>query len=69
MLRKGLEAEVDGLRRQVKELGLQVKGLQDAADTAKAGRKEREATIFEARVAAGIKDCVKSAYRFFPEND
>ncbi|KAL1811046.1 hypothetical protein ACET3Z_021111 [Daucus carota] len=69
MVRRGLEEEVDGLRRQVKELELKVKGLQDAAATVKAGRKDREATIFEAGVAAGIKDCVKSAYRFFPEND
>ena len=35
----------------------------------KARRKERKAAIFEAGVAAGVKDCVKSAYRFFPEND
>ena len=69
MVRRGLEEEVDGLRRQVKELELQVKGLQDAAAAVKAGRKDREATIFEAGVAAGIKDCVKSAYRFFLEND
>ncbi|XP_063948618.1 uncharacterized protein LOC135152384 [Daucus carota subsp. sativus] len=69
MVRRGLEDEVDGLRKQVKELELQVKGLQNAAATAKAGKKEREATIFEAGVVAGIKDCVKSAYRFFPEND
>ena len=69
LVKRGLEEEVDGLRRQVKELELQVKGLQDAAAAVKAGRKDREATIFEAGVAAGIKDCVKSAYRFFPEND
>ena len=48
---------------------LQVKSLQGAAATAKVGRKERKATIFEAGVAASIKDYVKSAYRFFPEND
>ena len=46
-----------------------MRGLQDAAAAVKAGRKDREATIFEAGVAASIKDCVKSAYRFFPEND
>lgn len=69
MVKRGLEDEVNGLRRQVKELELQVKGLQDAAATMKARRKEREATIFEAGVAAGVKDCVKSDYRFFPDND
>lgn len=25
--------------------------------------------MFEAWVGAGVKDCVKSTYRFFPEND
>ena len=65
-VRHGLEEEVDGLRRQVKELELQVKGLQGAVASAREARMKREATIFEAGVAAGVKDCVKSAYRFFP---
>ncbi|XP_063939742.1 uncharacterized protein LOC108203381 [Daucus carota subsp. sativus] len=68
-VRRSLEEETDGLGKMVKRLEGQVKELQEAAAAAKAMRKEREAAVFEAGVAAGVKDCVKSAYRFFPDND
>ena len=68
-MRRSLEEETDGLGKMVKRLEGQVKELQEAAVAAKAMRKEREAAVFEAGVAAGVKDCVKSAYRFFPDND
>ena len=68
-MRRSLEEEADGLGKMVKRLESQVKELQEAAAVAKATRKEREATVFEAGVSAGVKDCVKSAYRFFPDND
>ncbi|XP_063942818.1 uncharacterized protein LOC108203253 [Daucus carota subsp. sativus] len=68
-VRRSLEEETDGLGKMVKRLEGQVKELQEAAAAAKATRKEREAAVFEAGVAAGVKDCVKSAYRFFPDND
>ncbi|XP_063948056.1 uncharacterized protein LOC135152155 [Daucus carota subsp. sativus] len=68
-VRRSLEEETDGLGKMVKRLEGQVKELQEAAVAAKATRKEREAAVFEAGVAAGVKDCVKSAYRFFPDND
>ncbi|XP_063945941.1 uncharacterized protein LOC135151422 [Daucus carota subsp. sativus] len=68
-VRRSLEEETDGLGKMVKRLEGQVKELQEAAVAAKATRKEREAAVFEAGVAAGVKDCVKSAYHFFPDND
>ena len=61
-VRRSLEEEADGLEKTVKE-------LKDAAAAAKATRKERKAAVFEAGVSIGVKDCVKSAYRFFPDND
>lgn len=68
-LRCSLEEEVDGLGKLVKRLEGRVQELRDAAAFVKAGRKQRETTIFEAGVAEGVKDCVKSAYCFFPDND
>lgn len=65
LVRRALEEEVDGLSKQVKELELQVKSLQDASASSKEARVKREAAVSE----SGAKDCVKSAYRFFLEND
>ena len=46
-----------------------MKELQEADVSSKATRKQREAAVFEAGVAAGVKDCVKSTYRFFLDNN
>lgn len=44
--------------------------LQAATDIAvKDARVPREKAIFKAEVASGVKDCVKSTYKFFPEYD
>ena len=68
-VRRSLEEETDGLGKLVKKLESQVKTLQGTEASSREKRKEREAAIFEAGVTAGVKDCVKSAYRFFPDND
>ena len=64
-----LEEEVESLAKQVKELQLQVDTLQAAAEATKETQVPREKAIFEAGVASGVKDCVKSACKFFLEND
>ena len=69
MVRRSLEEQIDGLGEQIKKLELQVKTLQQAEVTTREATRKREADMFKAGVAAGIKDCVKSAYRFFPDND
>lgn len=60
-----LEEEVESLAKQVKELQLQVDTLQAAAEATKETQVTREKAIFEAGVASGVKDCVKSACKFF----
>lgn len=53
----------------MKELQLEVESLQVAAKTSKETRIKRESVVFDAGVASRVKDCVKLAYKIFPNND